>query len=139
VFKGKLTVTGSGGTNSNASAKGGSMSWCNGPNTGATVTSNTAGTVNVQVDPAPSGAPCNAVKLPSNAYDIRWVVGTWDAGTQTGADCMATTDIGNINVNSNGTGSATSNSFNPGGAGTISVCVADASGINGNQVPVSVV
>lgn len=151
VFKGKMTVQGSGGTGTTSAIGNNSgMGYCN--NAAAANTGNGAevpnaapgGTITVTVAPATIckdmlGLGTN--KLPSGTtYEITWLAGR---GVPQGGsvDCMVPNgDNGNhingsdMTVSSAGNGSDTSDTFTP-SVGENSVCVGKHGSSSGMQVP----
>lgn len=140
AWRGKMTVTGSGSSPGSVSAMGStlSMDYCStgAPSGTAGMAANTSGTVTVTIAAATSG--CNSSTLPDNTYTIRWTTGVWSADDASTNDCMSTTSAGTMSVTSGAGGPTTSNSFNPGAAGTIQVCAADSTAAYGIQVPLTV-
>ena len=140
TWRNKMTVTGSGSSPGSVTAQGwdDDMRYCSSgqPSGTAGMDDNTNGTVTVTIEP--STGSCESPDLPDATYDIRWTTGTWSPSSPGTNDCMSTTDVGDISISSGNGGPTSSNSFNPGGAGTIQVCVTNSNQTFGMQVPLTV-
>lgn len=128
TYLGKLTVTPQG-TGSSGSvtdeANGGTMATC--VSSVGTAALKAPNPVQVLVAPASS---CIG-KLPAATYTMSFANGK-------NADCMYGSSVGSVVVDSNGNGTATSNSISP-SVGTFGFCVSNASNFKGLQVKLSAI
>lgn len=140
TWLGKMEVQGSGASPGYVVAQGRNfeMQYCfaGTPSGTASMDDNTNGTVTVTM--SPSDGDCDSDDLPNGTYDIRWTPGAWSPSNPSVNDCMSTTDVGDISISSGSGGPTSSNSFDPGAAGTIQICVTNSNQTFGMQVPLTV-
>lgn len=151
VFRGKFTVTGSGANPGKVISVGNNagMQYCPGFPTGTASAPTTGATVTVKVVKAKNSS-CPLSRLPANTYDINFLNGpahfkSPDRDWQ--LDCMSgiagPVKIGQLKINQYGAGGPKTLALPSGLVANgpndeSAVCISDAGGAYGNQVPITI-